>query len=81
VQRHKGETMKKRKRRNNVHPLLHKEIVALRLPKWMTEWMAEQPETSTVLIEHAMKIAYKLEAPDTTPVSVVSGKGMKKKAR
>ena len=35
----------------------------LRLPEWLVQWMAEQPETPAELIEAALLKAHKLRPP------------------
>jgi hypothetical protein len=37
--------------------------VPLRLPEWLVQWMAEQPETPAELIEAALLKAHKLRPP------------------
>jgi hypothetical protein len=44
-------------------PGLRRVNVPLRLPEWLVQWMAEQPETPAELIEAALLKAHKLRAP------------------
>lgn len=37
--------------------------VPLRLPKWMRDWLDNQPHTRAELIEHALVQAYKIKPP------------------
>jgi predicted restriction endonuclease len=38
--------------------------VGLKLPRWLVEWMREQPESQAVLIEEALKRRHKLKPPE-----------------
>jgi hypothetical protein len=42
---------------------LKKKMVSVKLPKWLVEWTAEQPESRAVLIEDALKKVHKLKIP------------------
>ena len=44
-------------------PGLRRVNVPLRLPEWLVQWMAEQPETPAELIEAALLKAHKLRPP------------------
>ena len=44
-------------------PALRRVNVPVRLPAWLVEWMAQQPETPATLIEAALLKAHKLKAP------------------
>jgi hypothetical protein len=44
-------------------PALRRINVPLRLPEWLVQWMAEQPETPAELIEAALLKAHKLRPP------------------
>jgi hypothetical protein len=44
-------------------PGLRRVNVPLRLPEWLVQWMAEQPETAAELIEAALLNAHKLRPP------------------
>ena len=44
-------------------PALRRVNVPVRLPAWLVEWMAQQPETPATLIEDALLKAHKLKAP------------------
>ena len=44
-------------------PGLRRVNVPLRLPEWLAQWMAEQPETPAELIEAALLKAHKLHPP------------------
>ena len=44
-------------------PGLRRVNVPLRLPEWLVQWMAEQPETPAELIEAALLKAHKLRSP------------------
>jgi hypothetical protein len=46
-----------------VLPGLRRVNVPLRLPEWLVQWMAEQPETPAELIEAALLKAHKLRPP------------------
>lgn len=45
-------------------PELKKIPVGLKLPRWLVEWMREQPESQAVLIEDALKRRHKLKTPE-----------------
>lgn len=45
-------------------PELKKIPVGIKLPRWLIEWMREQPESQAVLIEDALKRRHKLEPPE-----------------
>lgn len=45
-------------------PLLKKEPISVKLPKWLIDWMREQPESRAVLIEEALKRRHKLKPPE-----------------
>jgi hypothetical protein len=42
-------------------PGMRRVNVPLRLPEWLVQWMAEQPETPAALIEAALLKAHKLQ--------------------
>lgn len=42
---------------------LKKEMVSVKLPKWLIDWTAEQEESRAVLIEDALKKVHKLKTP------------------
>lgn len=44
-------------------PGLRRVNVPLRLPEWLVQWIAEQPETPAELIEAALLKAHKLRPP------------------
>lgn len=44
-------------------PSMRRVNVPLRLPEWLVQWMAEQPETPAKLIEAALLLAHKLRGP------------------
>jgi hypothetical protein len=44
-------------------PDLVKVPVGYRLPRWLVDWMREQPQTQAELIEHALIKTYKLKPP------------------
>ena len=44
-------------------PALRRVNVPVRLPAWLVEWMAQQPETHAALIEAALLKAHKLRPP------------------
>lgn len=45
-------------------PALRRVNVPVRLPRWLVEWMAQQPETPAALIEAALLKAHKLRPPN-----------------
>ena len=45
-------------------PMLKKEHISVKLPKWLIEWMDGQPESRAVLIEDAICKRHKLKPPD-----------------
>lgn len=45
-------------------PELKKIPVGVKLPRWLVEWMREQPESQAVLIEDALKRRHKLKPPN-----------------
>lgn len=44
-------------------PMLKKEPIGLKLPRWLIEWMDAQPESRAVLIEDALRRRHKLKPP------------------
>ena len=50
-------------------PGLRRVNVPLRLPEWLVQWMAEQPETPAELIEAALLKAHKLRPPRAPSLS------------
>ena len=44
-------------------PMLKKEPISLKLPRWLIDWMDAQPESRAVLIEEALSKAHKLRPP------------------
>ena len=49
--------------RKHSPPELKKIPVGVKLPRWLVEWMREQPESQAVLIEEALKKRHKLNRP------------------
>ena len=45
-------------------PMLKKEPISLKLPRWLIEWMDDQQESRAVLIEDALKRRHKLKPPE-----------------
>lgn len=50
--------------RKLAQPELKKIPVGIKLPRWLVEWMREQPESQAVLIEDALKRRHKLKPPE-----------------
>jgi hypothetical protein len=46
-------------------PKLKKIPVGVKLPRWLVEWMREQPESQAVLIEEALKRRHKMKPPES----------------
>jgi len=46
-------------------PELKKIPVGMKLPRWLVEWMREQPNSQSVLIEDAICKVHKLKRPET----------------
>jgi len=44
-------------------PLLKKNAVSYRLPQWLINWMAEQEQANSILIENALTKQHKLKPP------------------
>ena len=44
-------------------PMLKKEPISVKLPKWLIEWLDAQPESRAVLIENAICKRYKIKPP------------------
>jgi hypothetical protein len=44
-------------------PILKKNPVTVKLPQWLVEWTAGQPESRAVLIERAMRLVYRINPP------------------
>ena len=44
-------------------PMLKKEPISVKLPKWLIEWMDSQPESRAVLIEDAICKRHKIKPP------------------
>jgi hypothetical protein len=38
--------------------------VGYKLPRWLVDWMRDQPESQAVLIEEALKKRHKLKPPE-----------------
>ena len=49
---------------HNQPPLLKKEPINVKLPRWLIEWLDDQPESRAVLIEEALKRRHKLKPPE-----------------
>jgi hypothetical protein len=47
--------------RPTINPLLRKSPATVKLPQWLLDWMREQDEAQSVLIEQAMIKTYKLK--------------------
>ena len=45
-------------------PELKKIPVGMKLPRWLVEWMREQPESQAALIEDALTRRHKLKPPE-----------------
>ena len=45
-------------------PMLKKEPISVKLPKWLIEWMDGQHESRAVLIEEALRKVHKLRPPE-----------------
>jgi len=43
--------------------MLKKEPISVKLPKWLIEWMDDQPESRAVLIEEAICKRHKIKPP------------------
>lgn len=48
-------------------PLLKKEPISLKLPRWLIDWMDAQPESRAVLIEDAICKRHKIKPPPAKP--------------
>jgi hypothetical protein len=46
---------------------LKKKPVNLKIPNWLNDWLAEQPESKISLIEKALLQQFNLKAPDVWP--------------
>lgn len=46
-----------------VPPMLKKEPISVKLPKWLLEWMDAQPASRAVLIEEAICKRHKIKPP------------------
>ena len=44
-------------------PMLKKEQISVKIPKWLIEWMDEQPESRAVLIDDAISKQHKIKPP------------------
>lgn len=44
-------------------PMLKKMPISIKLPQWLLDWLAEQPESRAKLIEDALSKVHKLKAP------------------
>lgn len=60
--------MKKPKRNRvghpGVHPLMLKEQRGIKLPRWLNNWLSNQPESAAELVEKALIKAHKLTPPE-----------------
>ena len=45
---------------------LKKESIHIKLPRWLLDWMSEQPQSRAVLIEDALKKVHGIEPPSDT---------------
>lgn len=45
-------------------PRMVKVPVGYKLPRWLVDWMRDQPESQAVLIEEALKKRHKLKPPE-----------------
>jgi len=50
--------------RKRMHPMLKKEPINLKLPRWLLDWLGEQPKSRAVLIEDALKAHHKIQPPE-----------------
>jgi len=50
--------------RKPAHPLLKKEMISLKLPRWLIDRLDEESESRAVLIEDALKGKFGWEPPD-----------------
>lgn len=50
--------------RKPAHPLLKKEMISLKLPRWIINRLYEEPESRAVLIEKALKERFGWIQPD-----------------
>ena len=48
-------------------PMLKKEPVSLKLPRWLIEWIDRQPDSRAVLIEDAIIRRHNLKPPAQVP--------------
>ena len=52
---------------------LRRELLAVRLPRWMRLWIESQPGSAGSVIESALLKAHKLKAPSTTKPPSIPG--------
>ena len=50
--------------RKPAHPLLKKEMISLKLPRWLIDRLDEEPESRAVIIEAALREKHGLTPPD-----------------
>ena len=48
-------------------PDLKKIPISVKLPRWLVEWMRDQPESQSVLIEDALQDRHNLKSPEKLP--------------
>ena len=46
------------------HPAHRRQLISVKLPKWLLDWLRAQPETTTGLIESALMEEHALSAPE-----------------
>jgi hypothetical protein len=50
--------------RKPAHPLLKKEMISLKLPRWLIDRLDEEPESRAVLIEDSLRAKFGWTPPD-----------------
>ncbi|MFA7000438.1 MAG: hypothetical protein WC241_05020 [Candidatus Paceibacterota bacterium] len=50
--------------RKPAHPLLKKEMISLKLPRWLIDRLDEEPESRAVMIETALREKHDWTPPD-----------------
>lgn len=49
--------------RPEVPELLRRELVTMRLPRWLADWLSSQPDSAGAVVESALVSRHKLKAP------------------
>jgi hypothetical protein len=54
--------------RKPTHPLMKKDPISIKLPRWVLEWLDQQTESRAVIIEDALRSKHDIEPPNCRPI-------------